>query len=134
MCAECSQIVHCDVKAPNVLVRWVEVEGGWEACISDFGTTTTAFSVRALAPIMRPAEALFLAGAPTALCAVVGSATLDNPDYTMQMHNGMSPTSAAPEQLEVSAPCPPVALLGFGRSYCTDEFPLATLGLTRTSG
>jgi serine/threonine protein kinase len=36
MCAECSQIVHRDVKAPNVLLR--EVESRWDVCISDFGT------------------------------------------------------------------------------------------------
>jgi serine/threonine protein kinase len=36
MCAECSQIVHRDVKAPNVLLR--EVEGRWDSCIADFGT------------------------------------------------------------------------------------------------
>ena len=35
MCAECSQIVHRDVKAPNVLLR--EVESRWDVCISDFG-------------------------------------------------------------------------------------------------
>jgi serine/threonine protein kinase len=36
MCAECSQIVHRDVKAPNVLLR--EAESRWDVCISDFGT------------------------------------------------------------------------------------------------
>jgi serine/threonine protein kinase len=36
MCPECSQIVHRDVKAPNVLLR--EVESRWDVCIADFGT------------------------------------------------------------------------------------------------
>jgi serine/threonine protein kinase len=36
MCAGCSQIVHRDVKAPNVLLR--EGESRWDVCISDFGT------------------------------------------------------------------------------------------------
>ena len=36
MCAECSQIVHRDVKAPNVLLR--EGASRWDVCISDFGT------------------------------------------------------------------------------------------------
>ena len=36
MSAECSQIVHRDVKAPNVLLR--EADGCYDACISDFGT------------------------------------------------------------------------------------------------
>jgi serine/threonine protein kinase len=36
MCAECSQIIHRDVKAPNVLLR--EVDSRWDVCISDFGT------------------------------------------------------------------------------------------------
>ncbi len=43
MCAECSQIVHRDVKAPNVLLR--EVESRWDVCISDFGTTAAALSM-----------------------------------------------------------------------------------------
>jgi hypothetical protein len=60
MSAKCSQITHGDVKASNVLVR--EGKSGWEACISDFGTTATALSVRAIAPIMRAAETLFAAG------------------------------------------------------------------------
>ena len=38
MCAECSQILHRDVKAPNVLLR--EVESRWDVCISDFGTAS----------------------------------------------------------------------------------------------
>jgi serine/threonine protein kinase len=38
MCAECSQIVHRDVKAPNVLLR--EVESRWDVCIADFGTAS----------------------------------------------------------------------------------------------
>jgi serine/threonine protein kinase len=36
MSAACSQIVHRDVKAPNVLLR--EADGCYDACISDFGT------------------------------------------------------------------------------------------------
>ena len=43
MCGECSQIVHRDVKAPNVLLR--EVESRWDVCISDFGTTAAALSM-----------------------------------------------------------------------------------------
>jgi serine/threonine protein kinase len=35
MCAGCSQIVHRDIKAPNVLLR--EVESRWDVCIADFG-------------------------------------------------------------------------------------------------
>ena len=37
---ECSQIVHRDIKAPNVLLR--EAEGCYDVCISDFGTATAA--------------------------------------------------------------------------------------------
>jgi serine/threonine protein kinase len=43
MCAERSQIVHRDVKAPNVLLR--EVESRWDVCISDFGTTAAPLSM-----------------------------------------------------------------------------------------
>ncbi len=46
MCAERSQIVHRDVKAPNVLLR--EVESRWDVCISDFGTPAAALSLYGL--------------------------------------------------------------------------------------
>ena len=49
MCAECSQIVHRDVKAPNVLLR--EVESRWDVCISDFGAARRLVCM-ALVPMM----------------------------------------------------------------------------------
>jgi hypothetical protein len=79
------------------------------------------------------AEAVFAACTPTALGAVVGIAKVDSLAYTVaQTGFKGTPASMSPEQLKVAAPRPSVASHGLGRSCCTDEFTLTTLGFTRT--
>ena len=99
MSAECSQIVHRDVKAPNVLLR--EVEGCYDVCISDFGTVfqppNVGRSVRC--------SALVHLGLHCALGAVAGVAKAVNlADTVAQTGFKGTPASMSPEQLQVAPP------------------------------
>ena len=99
MSAACSQIVHRDVKAPNVLLR--EADGCYDACISDFGTVfqppNVGCSVRC--------SALVHLGLHCALCAVVGVAKAVNlADTVAQTGFKGTPASMSPEQLKVAPP------------------------------
>ena len=114
MSAECSQIVHRDVKAPNVLLR--EADGCYDVCISDFGTV---FQPPTL-PVFLAAPLRF--SAPRLRCtlgAVVGVAkALNLADTVAQTGFKGTPASMSPEQLKVAPPLRfrtmGVALLGRG--------------------
>jgi serine/threonine protein kinase len=114
MSAECSQIVHRDVKAPNVLLR--EADGCYDVCISDFGTV---FQPPTL-PVFLAAPLRF--SAPRLRCtlgAVVGVAkALNLADTVAQTGFKGTPASMSPEQLKVAPPrrfrTMDVALVGRG--------------------
>ena len=97
MSAESSQIVHRDVKAPNVLLR--EADGCYDVCISDFGTVfqPPTLPVSFAAPLRFSAPRLHCT-----LGAVVGVAkALNLADTVAQTGFKGTPASMSPEQLKV---------------------------------
>jgi serine/threonine protein kinase len=102
--AECSQIVHRDVKAQNVLLRMAE--GCWDVCISDFGIATQLAGPWLLAHGRSSLLGSYPYPACT-VCAMAGVAKAESLAYTVaQTGFKGTPASMSPEQLKVAALCP----------------------------